>query len=428
MEKKNTARTKTAPAESAPAGSADGANAAEEITARGAENFPFEKITAPLVKWFNENKRDLPWRHNPEPYRVWVSEIMLQQTRVEAAREYYLRFLSALPSVSDLAACDEEKLMKLWEGLGYYSRVRNMQKTAKIVCEKYGGNFPSDEKSLRALPGIGDYTAGAIRSIAFGLPSPAVDGNVLRVCSRLAADCTDISDATYKARLKALLLNAYPNTPQGCSDFTQALMELGALICTPRVISCEKCPLRALCRAEKLKKTEEYPVMPEKKEKRAENVWAFVIETPRGYSVRKRDAGVLKGMNEFPSLVVPQSETTRKGGADGDADGGIAARAEQILKDWGVEEPHAESVEKYTHIFTHVRWEVTAFFVRAKSSPFDEYAFSQLIGETAFPTAFRRCIDLLKDKRAKRKNGRVRKNESDEGGGKNGSKRIQTRF
>ncbi|MGN1062499.1 MAG: A/G-specific adenine glycosylase, partial [Candidatus Scatosoma sp.] len=214
-----------------------------------AENFPFEKVTQPLVEWFNYNKRDLPWRHNPTPYRVWVSEIMLQQTRVEAARDYYLRFLSALPSVADLAACDEEKLMKLWEGLGYYSRVRNMQKTAKIICGTYGGEFPSDEKQLRALPGIGDYTAGAIRSIAFGLPSPAVDGNVLRVCSRLAADGTDISDENYKALLKALLQNAYPPTPQGCSDFTQALMELGALICTPRVVACEKCPLRALCRA-----------------------------------------------------------------------------------------------------------------------------------------------------------------------------------
>lgn len=355
-----------------------------------AENYLFTQITAPLVKWFNENKRDLPWRHNPTPYRVWVSEIMLQQTRVEAAREYYLRFLTALPSVYDLAACDGEKLMKLWEGLGYYSRVRNMQKTAKTVCETYGGEFPSDETTLRALPGIGDYTAGAIRSIAFGLPSPAVDGNVLRVCSRLAADGTDISDENYKARLKTLLFSAYPKSPQGCSDFTQALMELGALICTPRVIACEKCPLRGLCRAEKLGKTEEFPVLPEKKEKRAENVWAFIIETPRGYSVRKRDSGVLKGMNEFPSLVIPNDDT-----------GDLSARAEKILREWGVKEPHVAGVKRYTHIFTHVRWNVTAFFVRATFSPFEEYGFSRLTNEAAFPTAFRRCFDLLAESREK---------------------------
>lgn len=388
-----------------------------------AENFPFEKIVAPLIKWFNENKRDLPWRHDPTPYRVWVSEIMLQQTRVEAAREYYLRFLSALPSVNDLASCDGEKLLKLWEGLGYYSRVRNMQKTAKTVCETYGGEFPSDEKKLRALPGIGDYTAGAIRSIAFGLPSPAVDGNVLRVCSRLAADGTDISDENYKARLKALLLNVYPKSPQGCSDFTQALMELGALVCMPRVIACEKCPLRGLCRAEKLGRTEEFPVLPEKKEKRVENVWAFVIETPGGYSVRKREAGVLKGMNEFPSLAVKEE------GAGGD----ISARAERILREWGVKEPHAAGIKKYTHIFTHVRWEVTAFFVRAESSPFNEYDYARLTGEAAFPTAFRRCFDLLAENRERAAEGtreeREERNKTQEGSnekpdGKRGRKRI----
>ena len=191
---------------------------------RRAEDFDFCAITAPLTAWFNRVKRDLPWRENPTPYRVGVSEIMLQQTRVEAAKDYYRRFLNALPAVEDLAACDEETLMKLWEGLGYYSRARNLHKTAKIVCEEYGGAFPSDEKSLRALPGIGDYTVGAIRSIAFGLPSPAVDGNVLRVCSRLSADATEISDENFKARLKTLLAPAYPETAKGCSDFTQALL------------------------------------------------------------------------------------------------------------------------------------------------------------------------------------------------------------
>lgn len=359
-----------------------------------AEEFPFSAIVKPLTDWFNANKRDLPWRHDPTPYRVWVSEIMLQQTRVEAARDYYLRFLSALPAVEDLAYCEEDKLMKLWEGLGYYSRARNMQKTAKIVTETYGGVFPSDEKALRALPGIGDYTVGAIRSIAFGLPSPAVDGNVLRVCSRLAADGTDISDENYKTRLKNLLQKVYPETKQGCSDFTQSLMELGALICTPRVYSCDKCPLSSLCTAKKYGVQAEFPVLPEKKEKRTDEVWTFVIRTPNGFSVRKRESGVLKGMNEFPSFVVSAAD------ADADKKQSPEERkkmAERLISDQGVKNAKIFGLKKYTHIFTHIRWNVTAFFVNAESSPFEEYTKEALSAQTAFPTAFRKCIDYIDD-------------------------------
>lgn len=352
-----------------------------------AETFDFQKIVAPLTAWFCENKRDLPWRENPTPYRVWVSEIMLQQTRVEAAKDYYLRFLEALPAVEDLAACDEEKLMKLWEGLGYYSRARNMQKTAKIVSEEYGGEFPSDEKSLRALPGIGDYTAGAIRSIAFALPSPAVDGNVLRVCSRLAADGTDISDETYKARLKSLLFKVYPEAGQGCSDFTQALMELGALICTPRAYACEKCPLGALCISKKRGWQAKFPVLPEKKEKKTERVFIFLIRTDKGFSVRKRAKGVLKGMNEFPSETVEESATVSQEVE--------LLRAEEILRSWGVTGAKIIGTRSYTHIFTHVKWEAKVFLTRAITSTFEEYDENALREQTAFPTAFGKCIDYI---------------------------------
>ncbi|MBR2442211.1 MAG: A/G-specific adenine glycosylase [Clostridia bacterium] len=172
--------------------------------------FDFQLIPAPLLSWYGENKRDLPWRKEPTPYRVWVSEIMLQQTRVEAVKEYYARFMQALPTVEDLAKCEEEKLLKLWEGLGYYSRARNLQKTAKIISAQYNGEFPRDIRELTALPGIGSYTAGAIASIAFGMPAPAVDGNVFRVASRLEENPTPISDPKYRKYLEETLVKFIP--------------------------------------------------------------------------------------------------------------------------------------------------------------------------------------------------------------------------
>lgn len=229
------------------------------------DGFPFGDIPKPLLCWYRANKRTLPWRENPTPYRVWVSEIMLQQTRVEAAKEYYLRFLNALPDLRALAECEEEKLLKLWEGLGYYSRVRNMQKTAKILVSEYGGEFPSEQKLLKKLPGIGEYTSGAILSIAFYLPVPAVDGNALRVLSRLTENPTDISDAEYRAYLTEKLAAVYPEAGQGCSDFTQSLMELGALICKPASPDCEACPLSGLCLARRHGTQGSFPCCPKRR-------------------------------------------------------------------------------------------------------------------------------------------------------------------
>ncbi|MBQ8885729.1 MAG: A/G-specific adenine glycosylase [Clostridia bacterium] len=345
-----------------------------------AEGFPFERVPAPLIAWYRANKRDLPWRVNPTPYRVWVSEIMLQQTRVEAAKEYYLRFLSALPTVFDLAACEEEKLLKLWEGLGYYSRVRNMQKAAKLVVENYGGEFPAEEKALKGLPGIGDYTVGAVLSIAFGLPYPAVDGNVLRVLSRVSENPSDISDTKYREFLREKLRAVYPQDRQGCSDFTQALMELGALICKPAVIECSVCPLKELCSARKNGTQKEYPVMPEKKGKREESLFVFVIETEKGIAIRKREAGVLKGMNEFPSAVVKEGDLP-----------------EETLKEWGVSAFNIVRQKKYTHIFTHIRWNMTCFFVRAEDAPFAAYSREEIEREVALPTAFKQCLGVMID-------------------------------
>ncbi|MBQ5820011.1 MAG: A/G-specific adenine glycosylase, partial [Clostridia bacterium] len=188
----------------------------------------WNQLTEPLLRWYNANARVLPWRDDPTPYHVWISEIMLQQTRVVAAIPYYHRFLSELPTLQDLAACPEERLLKLWEGLGYYSRVRNLKKAAEKIVAEHGGEFPSDYASVRALPGIGDYTAGAILSIAFGKPEPAVDGNVLRVVSRVTGDPSDIMADDTRKRCRDLLRGAMP--AGRTSAYTQALMELGATV------------------------------------------------------------------------------------------------------------------------------------------------------------------------------------------------------
>ena len=339
--------------------------------------FPFHQIPAPLLLWYRANKRTLPWRENPTPYRVWVSEIMLQQTRVEAVKEYYFRFLKELPTVQALAECDEEKLLKLWEGLGYYSRIRNMQKAARIVCEKYGGEFPSDEKSLSALPGIGAYTVGAIRSIAFGLPAPAVDGNVFRVCSRLSENPTVISDPKYRKYLQETLKNVYPKQGKDCSDFTQSLMELGALICKPQNPDCEGCPLNGICLSYRNGTQENYPVLPEKKAKRREELYVFLMRSPEGISLRKRENGVLKGMTEFPSETVGEKTP------------------EEILNEWGVYEFTVKNTAFYTHIFTHIKWEMHCLLIDCKSAPFTVKTLAEIESEVSLPTAFRQCLSML---------------------------------
>ncbi len=341
--------------------------------------FDFQRILAPLLSWYKENKRDLAWRVNPTPYRVWVSEIMLQQTRVEAVKEYYARFMATLPAVEDLATCEEEKLLKLWEGLGYYSRARNLQKAAKIIVGELGGKFPSTIEGLKALPGVGSYTAGAIASIAFGKPTAAVDGNVFRVAARLEENPTVISDPKYRKYLEARLSAAYPQTKEGCSAFTQSLFELGALICKPQNPDCNRCPLRTLCRANKQGTQALYPVLPQKREKRVEEVYVFLIETPHGFCIRRREEGVLKGMNEFPSHVLVGGET-----------------AEEVLNGWGTYEFTEVKRKKYVHIFTHIRWNITCVWVKTESAEFDAYTVEEIKESVSLPTAFKQCIGMIK--------------------------------
>ena len=238
-----------------------------------------------LVPWYRENRRELPWRENREPYRIWVSEIMLQQTRVEAVKGYYARFLDRLPDVEALASCDDDELHKLWEGLGYYSRVRNLKKAAGGIVSRHGGEFPRDYTAVRALPGIGDYTAGAICSIAFDLPTPAVDGNVLRVLSRLRADGEPIDLPAVKKRVQGELAEIYPADCPG--EFTQALMELGATVCVPNgEPRCGACPCRDFC--EGRDQWQKYPVKLPKKAKKQDDRTVFILRCGDRYAIEKR--------------------------------------------------------------------------------------------------------------------------------------------
>ena len=344
-------------------------------------NYSFEQIIQPLLTWYRANKRDLPWRVSPSPYRVWVSEIMLQQTRVEAVKEYFVRFMDALPTIEDLAKCEEEKLLKLWEGLGYYSRVRNLQRAARQILAQFDGEFPQTAKQLQSLAGIGEYTAGAICSIAFGQRVAAVDGNVLRVTARLSENDTLISDTAYRKELTKRLTNAYPNAGADCADFTQSLFELGALVCKPQNPDCNNCPLCAYCRAYKNGTQKNYPVLPQKKEKRKEEIYVFLIETDEGFCIRRREQGVLKGMNEFPSHVIKHGET-----------------AENVLNEWGMYAFTEIKRKKYKHVFTHIIWDITCVWVKTDVAPFDCYALDEIEEGISLPTAIKQCMEMVKNK------------------------------
>lgn len=343
------------------------------------KDFDFHLIPAPLLSWYQTHKRDLPWREEPTPYRVWVSEIMLQQTRVEAVKEYYERFMRELPSVEALALCEEEKLLKLWEGLGYYSRVRNLQKAAKEIVFRFDGVFPCEKEELQSLPGIGSYTAGAIASIAFGQKTAAVDGNVFRVASRLEENPSVISDPKYRKYLEEKLSAIYPDTKEGCSSFTQSLFELGALVCKPQTPDCTNCPLHTMCRAYEHGTQSLFPVLPQKKAKREENVYVFLIQTREGFCIRRREEGVLKGMNEFPSFVASGGESV-----------------EEILNEWGMYAFTEIKRRHYTHIFTHIKWNITCVWVETEFAPFDTYTLQEILESISLPTAFKQCMSILK--------------------------------
>ena len=327
-----------------------------------------------LLPWFEENKRDLPWRQDKEPYHVWLSEIMLQQTRVEAVKGYYTRFLDTLPDISDLANADDDLLHKLWEGLGYYSRVRNLKKAAQMVMEQHEGIFPKTYEEIRSLPGIGPYTAGAIASICYELPTPAVDGNVLRVISRICNEDTPINDPAYKKSVESRLAEIYP--PQS-GDFTQALMELGATLCGPnRAPKCAECPCAPFCKAHEAGTAEQLPVKTPKKAKKEEKRTVFILSCDGCYALRKRpDTGLLAGLWEFPNVY-----------GELDMEQGL-----QVVESWGLHPRQLLRQVERQHIFTHIRWEMQGLYleVAKKNDIFVWLSADEIRQQAALPTAFR---------------------------------------
>lgn len=309
-----------------------------------------ERIVFPLLDWYHENARTLPWRSDPTPYHVWLSEIMLQQTRVTAVLGYYDRFLKALPTVEALAEAQEDILLKLWQGLGYYSRVRNLQKAARQIVNEFGGEFPSTYDQLLKLSGVGDYTAGAIASIAFGEAVPAVDGNVLRVITRITGDRSDIGKPETKQAIRTALLETMPLDMPGF--YNQALMELGALVCIPNgAPDCEHCPAAQFCTARKEGLTGILPVKAPKKPRKVESREVFLIFCGKKVALRRRPSkGLLSRLWEFPGFSSTEERTA--------------------LENFSPVQEETGPVGK--HIFTHVEWHMTSVIWTVEQSALPE--------------------------------------------------------
>lgn len=328
----------------------------------------------PLCSWYEKNKRSMPWREQKGAYEVWISEIMLQQTRIEAVKGYYDRFLKRLPAVKDLAEIPQEELMKLWEGLGYYNRARNLQKAAQKVQDEYDGVLPADYEKLKSLPGIGNYTAGAIASIAYKIPAPAVDGNVMRVTMRLLGCRDDIMKSSVRRDMEQSLMAVMPKDKPGV--FNEAWMELGEVVCIPGGTPlCDKCPLRFGCKACEQGTWMEIPVKPLKKQRKIEKKTVLLLRLGSRTAIRQREnKGLLAGMWELPSLEGHKQKKT-------------------IEKMFGVP---VEKRESHIHVFSHVEWHMTAYEVKLDEKEEAERMFpgicfaepEEITRQYALPVAF----------------------------------------
>ena len=338
-----------------------------------------EQIPELLLPWYEANARRLPWRENIDPYRVWISEIMLQQTRVEAVRGYYTRFLEALPTIRDLAQVSDDRLLKLWEGLGYYNRAKNLKRAALVITHEYDGVFPRTHGEILALPGIGPYTAGAIASICFSLPYPAVDGNVLRVYSRVFALAESIDLPLVKKQVTEALAPLYLESDPAMLN--QALMELGALVCLPNGAPlCEGCPLSGICCAYAMGTMRSYPVRTPKKARRVEEKTVFILTSGDKLAVHKRDdAGLLGGLWALPNVPGRLDEQ----------------EALEQAQDFGVSPVELTYAKEKKHIFTHVEWQMRGYYIvcREESPQFTWVDGLERADRVALPTAFRQFLE-----------------------------------
>ena len=347
------------------------------------ERKKLNQIKTPLISWYREHKRPLPWRDDPSPYHVWISEIMLQQTRIEAVIPYYTRFLEELPDVASLASADDDKLMKLWEGLGYYSRARNLKKAATEIMERHGGTLPESVEELRKLSGIGDYTAGAIASISFGKPEPAVDGNVLRVIMRCLGKTDDIALQATKKETAAALRAIYPDGDDA-KNLTQAIMELGESVCIPNgEPKCSLCPLAELCKAKKDRLTDTLPVKSPKKPRKREQKTVFLLTCRGKYAVCKRPAaGLLAKLWEFPNVTGCLTEE----------------EALAYLQSRGLSPISITPAGDAVHIFTHIEWHMTGYAAEC-AVPAEDLVWEsteEISERYAIPSAFRAYTDYMK--------------------------------
>ncbi|MCI8331954.1 MAG: A/G-specific adenine glycosylase [Clostridiales bacterium] len=340
-----------------------------------------EAITADLLRWYDENKRDLPWRHTKDPYHIWISEIMAQQTRIQFLLAYYNRFVTLFPSVESLAAASQEEVLKAWEGLGYYSRAKNLQKAARIVVGDYGGRLPDIKEALLALPGIGEYTAGAILSIAYDKPVPAVDGNVLRVFARLESDDTDIMLPAAKRMAAKRVEQLFPPARAGC--FTQALMELGALVCIPQNPKCGGCPLSQHCLALAGDRQNVLPVKAAKKApKECEKTILVVMNEQGEVFMRQRTESLLSGLWEF---YMAEGQLTED-------------QAKEYLHDLGFADCTFTPMGRAKHVFSHIIWHMTGYLCRVsgKVSLADyRWVDAKTRAKLAMPAALRHYVEQL---------------------------------
>lgn len=336
-----------------------------------------------LLKWYDQNARILPWREHPSAYRVWISEVMLQQTRVNAVKPYFERFMKECSTIHDLAHISEDKLLKLWEGLGYYNRAKNLKRAAQIIEEKFGGRLPSDRKCLQSLPGIGPYTAGAISSIAFGHKVPAVDGNVLRVMSRVLANKEDITCTAVKKEIEKIIYKILPEKRAG--DFNQALMELGAVICVPNgAPKCTACPLSPICQGYQQGIEEKLPIKAKKKKRTIEKKTIFLLVYEEYILIRQRpNKGLLSNMWEFPNVEGYLSNQ----------------KCKEKMQQWKIDVKQILPLNSSKHIFTHKEWRMIGYLIIINKKPKELKGIwvtkQQILDKYSIPSAFQHYLKIL---------------------------------
>lgn len=348
--------------------------------------FHHKKFQNGLIDWYKSQQRDLPWRKNQDPYKIWVSEVMLQQTRVDTVIPYFEAFVNRFPTVEALAEADEVEVLKAWEGLGYYSRARNLQAGVREVHEKYNGKVPDDHNAISKLKGVGPYTAGAILSIAYGKPEPAVDGNVMRVMSRVLSISEDIAKQRTRKRFESIVKEMIPEGQ--ASEFNQGLMELGAVICTPKSPKCLLCPVQSHCKAFAQGKQDELPVKGKKKPPKLVKLAVAVIRNGKNEVLirRRPNTGLLAGMWEFPCFEV--SGTGKKEQLNAKLSGTYGARVEWKAR-----------LRNVQHVFTHLKWELAVYegeirepLQRQKEL---EWASVDKLSQYPFPVSHQKIISMI---------------------------------